>query len=121
MTSDLNRQRIAAAVSMLRPDWPAGSILTVMTHPSLDHRPLPDLAVALVRAALDPDTRTPARITQPGPWWDQPASIGVSADEHPSARPLASVLTFPRQPLPDPAPYVQRIRASLASRRAHTP
>lgn len=60
--------RLAAAVSILRPDWPTASLQTFIdTH--LAHRPLRDAAVALTWTATDPDTKTPARVLEAGPWW----------------------------------------------------
>jgi hypothetical protein len=60
--------RLAAAVAILRPDWNPRSLQTLLER---DHalRPLRDLAVALVWIATDPDTKTPARLSEHGPWW----------------------------------------------------
>ena len=60
--------RIAAAVNVLRPDWPTASVQTLLER---DHayRPAHDLAVAAVWVATDPASKTPARLSEPGPWW----------------------------------------------------
>lgn len=69
MISDVQLERIAGAVSVLRPDWPAGSVKRfVLGHVHLMARPAQDLAVALVAVAMDPATLTPARVLEPG-WW----------------------------------------------------
>lgn len=68
--SDLNElERIAAAAHALRPDWPLPSLLT---HLKANHgtRPYRDLAVAMAWIATDPDTKTPARLKENGPWWE---------------------------------------------------
>ncbi len=73
MPTDIEAIRLAAAISCLRPDWPAASIKTlVMTKHAT--RPLQDVAVALAWVAADPGTRTPARINESGPWWPAPAN-----------------------------------------------
>lgn len=65
--------RLAAAINLLRPDWPAASVQTfITTHHR--HRPLRDLAVALAWVAADPASETPKRINGVGPWWDVTAT-----------------------------------------------
>lgn len=61
-------ERLASAANAMRPDWPTRSVLTVLTR---DHasRPYRDLAVALAWVAADPHTKTPARLSESGPWW----------------------------------------------------
>lgn len=59
--------RLAAAVNVLRPDWPTASLTTYLA--AHIHRPLRDVAVALVWVASDPDTKTPKRMDEAGPWW----------------------------------------------------
>jgi hypothetical protein len=68
MPSQTEIARLAAAVNLLRPDWPAASIQTFIASKHA-HRPLQDLAPALVAVAADPTSTTPARIDSPGPWW----------------------------------------------------
>ena len=65
-------ERLAAAGNALRPDWPVKSIMTAL----LDHRDRAyrDVAVALAYIATDPDTRTPARLKESGPWWSAVAT-----------------------------------------------
>jgi hypothetical protein len=68
MSTPIELARIAAAVNLLRPDWPISSVQTLLeNHHS--SRPFHDLAVAAVWVATDPDSKTPARLTEAGPWW----------------------------------------------------
>jgi hypothetical protein len=70
MTTSLDeRQRLAAMGNVLRPDWPAGSLLTLITQ-DLKHRSYRDIAIALAVIATDPNTQTPGRLKEPGPWWE---------------------------------------------------
>lgn len=73
MPTPVEAARLAAAVNLLRPDWPTASLRTLIDdkHSS---RPLHDLAVALAWVATDPGSRTPARINEAGPWWVTPAT-----------------------------------------------
>lgn len=61
--------RLAAAINILRPEWP---IKALITHLTTHHaaRPYRDLGLALTWIALDPATRTPARLREHGPWWE---------------------------------------------------
>lgn len=53
---------------MLRPDWPVNSLVAYLAK-TQPNRPYQDLAVALVYIAVDPETKTPARLAENGPWW----------------------------------------------------
>lgn len=69
-------ERLAAAINMIRPDWPVQSLLTLLRGYAT--RPLRDIGVALAWVALDPDSESPGRLAQDGPWWkaavaDRPA------------------------------------------------
>jgi len=67
MSSPNEIARLAAAVNLLRPDWPTASLQTYLgKHAS---RPYRDLALAMTWIALDAATRTPARLDEHGPWW----------------------------------------------------
>lgn len=72
----LELHRLAGAIATLRPDWPPASLQTFLER-HFTHRPLRDIAVALVACALDPDTSTPARVLEPGPWWQMAATRDV--------------------------------------------
>lgn len=60
--------RLAAAINLLRPEWPAESLRTFIAR-NLGNRPYLDAAVALTYVACDPDSTTPGRVMQDGPWW----------------------------------------------------
>lgn len=68
--------RLAGAVSCLRPDWPPASVQTFIAK-HFTHRPLRDIAVALAYVAADPDSSTPARVLEAGPWWQAAATTDV--------------------------------------------
>jgi hypothetical protein len=44
---------------------------------NLAHRPYRDAAIALVAVAVDPHTETPARVLEPGPWWQAASTRDV--------------------------------------------
>lgn len=85
MHDPIKQQRLAGAIHLIRPDWPAKSILTQIRKQ--DYRPLADLAVALmaVAVAANPASRTPARVTEHGPWW-QAAQVANGTDRRPTER-----------------------------------
>lgn len=84
-------ERIAAAINLLRPDWPAKSLRTLLGRSELCQRPRRDVAVALVWVACDSETKSPARVIEAGPWW-RAAAGGESLDDR-----------APRPPKPDQA------------------
>ena len=75
--------RILGAVRIIRPDWPHESLVTRWWDRH-QHRPALDFGVAAVWVALDPDTQTPARLDEPGPWW---AATRTSVDKRPPIPP----------------------------------
>lgn len=72
--NEVEISRIAAAISDLRPDWPAASIRSLLNRPELKNKPRRDVAVALTWVACEADTKTPARVIEAGPWWRAAAS-----------------------------------------------
>lgn len=81
--------RLAGAIATLRPDWPAQSLQAFIQR-NLAHRAYRDAAVALTACALDPDTSTPARVLEAGPWWTMAGTRDVptarnDCPEHPYA------------------------------------
>ncbi len=84
MATDAELQRIAGAVTKLRPDWSAKSVLTVLRNHHAD-RAYADLAVALVAVAVDPKSKTPARIGEHGPWWVAAYVASTDATPGPAA------------------------------------
>jgi hypothetical protein len=65
---DHEAQRIAHAMHAARPDWPASSLLTLIRKKLID-RPRRDVFVALAWVASEPNSATPARVLEAGPWW----------------------------------------------------
>ena len=80
-------ERIAAALHALRPDWPIASLAKFVQDRA--NQPMTDLLVQLVLVAVDPETKTPARIDQDGPWKRalQIAPQERTAPQVPRARP----------------------------------
>jgi hypothetical protein len=72
--NDHEKDRIAAALNQLRPDWPTRSIRTLLDRPQLADRPRRDVVVALGWVACEPSSATPARVLEAGPWWRAAAS-----------------------------------------------
>lgn len=87
MLTDEELTRLAKAAHTLRPDWPIASVRTHLADCHV-HRDYADVAVALVAVAIDPDTRTPARLDRQGPWWGAArASAGWRGDTEVAAGP----------------------------------
>lgn len=59
-------ERLAQAIHALRADWPTASLLTFLGKRK--ERPLLDLTIELAWVAQLPDTKSPARIDEDGPW-----------------------------------------------------
>jgi len=78
-------ERLASAVSALRPDWPTSSLYTFIGQRK--ERPYRDLALELVYVALDPKTETPARIDEDGPWKQLARTVRPAVN-------LADITTF---------------------------
>lgn len=79
MPSKNDIARLAAMTNLLRPDWPISSLITWLTNDHA-HRTYQDLAVALAWIATDPDTKTPKRMNESGPWW-QAVTVAVNATQ----------------------------------------
>jgi hypothetical protein len=78
MTTHEERQRLAGMGSALRPDWNIRSIYGLLTDdPGLIRRSYRDLATAAAACWTDPDTKTPKRLTEPGPWWAATATTST--------------------------------------------
>ena len=78
MLSRTEIERLAAAAHELRPDWPVKSLCTWLnaTHANRAYR---DVAVALAWVACDPQTKTPKRMDESGPWWQAVKAAGSDA------------------------------------------
>ena len=78
-------ERLAKSANGLRPDWPWNSLATFLeTH--LVDRAYRDVAVALAYVAADPETRTPKRVLEAGPWWQ----VGAAAERKPTESGIAT-------------------------------
>lgn len=62
-------ERIAASMNMLRPDWPKQQLKTLLSDERITNRPRRDVVVALGWVACEPNTHTPYRVLEAGPWW----------------------------------------------------
>ena len=69
MLSRDDTHRLAAMAGALRPDWPVKSLLTFISTQLAD-RTYREAAVALTWVATDPETATPRRVLEAGPWWN---------------------------------------------------
>ncbi len=87
MINRTQAERIAAAISIMRPDWLTSSIVTLITR-DLAAWSLLDVTVGLAYVAVDrnPDgtwaSKTPARVKEQGPW----RLVGVADPEAEAAR-----------------------------------
>lgn len=124
MPTENEIDRLAAMTNAMRPDWPTRSL---RTHLAQHHatRPYRDLAVALAYVASDPNTKTPARLKEPGPWWKasavEDATITyqtVKCPDHPDQR---LGLCAPCADLAAPMPSEIRAAARAARRTAPKP
>lgn len=68
MLDDNDVHRLAAMAFALRPDWPLRSCTTFIGE-NLTGRAFRDVAVALAYIATEPNTATPKRVLEAGPWW----------------------------------------------------
>lgn len=89
MLSNDDIHRLAAMGNALRPDWPTRSLVTFIGG-HLRQRTYRECAIALAWVAADPETQTPKRILEAGPWWNatraQAATVSViptRCGEHP--------------------------------------
>lgn len=80
--NDHETQRIAAALHAARPDWPAASIATLIRKHLAD-RPRRDVFVALAWVASEPNSATPARVLESGPWWKAAGVEGSAGKREP--------------------------------------
>lgn len=112
-------ERIAAAIHALRPDWPVQSLAKFISDRR--NQPMTDLLVQLVMVAVDPETKTPARIDQDGPW---KRALSIAPTDHNTSAhiPVASPTdcdicsrSRERCELDDSHEYVQRNRREHVS------
>lgn len=73
--------RIAESATMIRPDWLRASLVTLLGE--FKAKNVRDVHLAILWIAYDPQTRTPARLREDGPWWH--LGTTTSAAGHPAA------------------------------------
>lgn len=83
MIDDHDIETIAAAFNQLRPDWPVSSLRTFIAK-NLATRAKRDVVVALAWVACEPNTATPARVLEAGPWWKAAGVTGELTRRHPT-------------------------------------
>jgi len=81
--NDYEAERIAAAINVLRPDWPVRSLVTLLGKDQLKHRPRRDVLIALAWVASETNSHTPARVLEAGPWWKATQAEGATGGNHP--------------------------------------
>lgn len=69
--------RIATALNQMRPDWPVKQLTTLLRDDRMVNRPRRDAAVALAWVACEPNTASPYRVFENGPWWRAAAVDGT--------------------------------------------
>lgn len=89
-------EAVGRIVNQLRPDWPTQQVITIIGRDH-QHRPMRDVLVALVWVATDPDSKTPARVTEDGPWWRAAAAQATIADK-PTRMPVRTREACPTHP-----------------------
>ncbi|MQB00516.1 MAG: hypothetical protein GEU78_09535 [Actinobacteria bacterium] len=83
--NETERDRIAAATNALRPDWPLRSIRTFIDD-NLRARGYRDTAIAMAYIACDPETKTPKRVLEAGPWWTAATTNRATSTPDPFCR-----------------------------------
>jgi hypothetical protein len=68
MIDQTDAHRLAAMAHALRADWPLRSLVTFIER-DLAARAFRDIAVALAYVACEPNSATPKRLLEAGPWW----------------------------------------------------
>ena len=110
--------RLATAIHALRPDWPTASLKTLIETRLTDHAWL-DATLALAYVALDPNSRTPARVLEAGPWWE--ATRIATGEQTPIPEFDFQALyraKAQRMPTEDAAPLIAQARANIRVARA---
>lgn len=117
---DNEAKRLAHAINDLRPDWPISSLTTFFAkHAQIRNRPYRDVAVAMVWVATDMAidgtwaSKTPRRVLEDGPWWQQVVASGAGGRARPPKRDEECPL-HPGQHLP---PYCAGCRSEQLERR----
>jgi hypothetical protein len=62
---------LVAAVQTIRPEWGTTAVRTTLDRAREDGRPWRLASDAMLRVARAPDSRSPARLLEQGPWWSE--------------------------------------------------
>lgn len=120
MLSQVEAHRLAAAINQLRPDWPLASLSTWIRS-NLAERAYRDAAIALTWVACEPETQSPGRVLENGPWWKATqaqagtiSAISQQCPEHPGEK--AWDCQPCRDEASDPTAGLAKVRAAIADR-----
>ncbi len=125
LTND-ETHRLAAALNALRPDWPVKSLVTFIDA-NLRPRTYRETAVALTWVASDPQTETPKRVLENGPWWNatraQAGTVSVIPTRCPEHRQhrAASCPECAATPVGDPVTGAATVRGALRAAPKYVP
>ena len=86
--------RIAAAMNHARPDWPLKQLHTLLRDERIASRPRRDVFVALAWVASEPNSASPYRVLEAGPWW---RAAGIEGSSHGKRGPICVHCGFERQ------------------------
>ena len=89
-------EQVAQAVNAYRPDWPVASLCSFLRRH--ENRPLRDVALELTYVALDPSSKTPARIESDGPWKQITRPLGAAPVSYRTIQPDdCAICSLPQQ------------------------
>lgn len=94
MITDNELTRLADMVQALRPEWPSRTTRAFLAR-SMRNRAYADLCAALAVVCADPESTSPARVEQPGPWW-QAAKANAGRSSVPEVGPGRGVAACDR-------------------------
>jgi hypothetical protein len=94
LITDNELSRLADMVQALRPEWPARTTRSFLAR-SMRNRTYADLMLALAAVCADPESTSPARVEQPGPWW-QAAKANAGRSSVPEVGPGRGVTACDR-------------------------
>lgn len=67
--NEIEAKRIAAVITIVRPEWRQGLIMSVLADERIRHRVYEDVLVAAIACYSDLTTKKPGRLHEPGRWW----------------------------------------------------
>lgn len=110
--NEIEAKRIAAVVSIIRPEWRQGLVMSVLGDERLRHRVYEDVLVAAVACYADLTTSRPGRIHEPGSWWLTRSASAVVTTVRTIADDDCDICTKPQHAHPiaptDPHEWVPR-------------